>query len=159
MARQPNAQPVVTFSPAELQAVIQAAISEHEASKASKAKAETSGEMEKATVKAFRRAGFKDVELTPRVNIKTFNLWLQEGRRPKEGERAVAIKGMRLFHVSQTRELTADDADMIAAKAAKGLFIATADKLAKPSPVEPPKPAVKAAKASKAKSAGTPQTH
>ncbi len=146
----PIAQPPVTFSPAELQAVIAAAIAEHEAAKAQRAKASTSDKYTALTISAFKRAGFKPEDIKPRENTLTFNKWLEKGYRPKEGERAIAVKGLRLFHASQVRELTAQDGDMVAAKAAKGVPVATADLLAKPSPVEPAKPAVKAAKASKA---------
>jgi hypothetical protein len=56
--------------------------------------------------KAFAKAGYKDAQ--PRVNIKTYNLWLAEGRKVKEGEHAVRVKQLRLFHISQTEPASAE---------------------------------------------------
>lgn len=57
------------------------------------------------TVKAFQKAGFKNVK--PHVNVKTFNRWVAEGRRPIEGSKSLTVANLRLFHVTQTREITA----------------------------------------------------
>jgi hypothetical protein len=70
--------------------------------------------IDRLVVSAFRRAGYRTV--TPRVDTKTFNKWIEEGRRPKEGERSVKVKQFRLFHVSQTRELTAEEKAGLAEK-------------------------------------------
>jgi len=124
----------VTFSPEQLQAVIAQAIAEHEASKSQKVNVDSSVDMEKATVRAFARAGYKSV--TPRVDAKTYNLWLAEGRRVKEGEKSIRVRHLRLFHRDQTEELTAVEkkqalADLEAKRSAR-----TADKLPKVSPIE-----------------------
>jgi hypothetical protein len=141
MARSPVASPAVTFTPAELQAVIAAAIAEHEAAKASKGKTDTSGEMEKATVKAFKRAGFGEV--TPRVDTLTYGKWVEQGFKVKEGEHATKVKNLRLFHRSQVEPISKQEqADYLAKREAK-----TADKLPKPSPVEPVKAAANPAPA------------
>jgi hypothetical protein len=60
-----------------------------------------------AVVKAFKRAGFGTV--TPHVNVKTFNRWAAEGRRPIEGSKSLKIGSLRLFHVSQTREIAKEE--------------------------------------------------
>jgi hypothetical protein len=142
----PVVNPPVTFTPEQLQAVIAQAIAEHEASKAQKAKADTSTEMEKLAVKAFRRAGFGEV--LPRVDTKTYGLWVADGFKVKEGEKSIKVKQLRLFHRSQVEPITkAEQAEYLAKRAAK-----TADKLPPVSPVsEPSKPAAKtSAKTAKA---------
>jgi hypothetical protein len=50
--------------------------------------------------RAFKKAGFKDA--VAHENVKTFNRWMAEGRKVKAGERAIKVKNLRLFHVSQT---------------------------------------------------------
>ena len=142
MAKQAQsaASPNVTFSPEQLRAVIAQAIAEHEASKAQQAKADTSADMDRLCVKAFVKQGYAAESVKPRVNCLTFNKWLAKGFRPKEGEKAVAIKGLRLFHQDQVRPLGAEDAEMVAAKAARGVPVTM-----------PAKPAPKA-KAAKGKS-------
>src|SRR5260221_14287482 len=55
-------------------------------------------------LRAFKKAGFGTV--TPHINVKTFNRWIAEGRRPTEGSKSVKAGGLRLFHLSQTRELS-----------------------------------------------------
>jgi len=59
------------------------------------------------TVKLFKKAGFQNV--VPHVNVKTFNLWMKENpaRRPIEGSKSIKVNNLRLFHVTQTREVTA----------------------------------------------------
>lgn len=70
-------------------------------------------------LRAFKKAGFKDAQ--PRINIMTFNRWIAAGRRPTEGSKSIKAGGMRLFHVSQTRELTAEEkAQPKAEKPSKG---------------------------------------
>jgi len=107
MARQQIANPTVTFSPEQLQAVIAEAIREHEERKVQTAKADASTDMDKLCIKAFKRAGFEDVQ--PRTKIKTYNLWLQEGRKVREGEKSVRVKSLRLFHVTQTDAMAASE--------------------------------------------------
>lgn len=77
--------------------------------------------LDAATIVAFTKAGYKDVQ--PRVNVLTYGKaadgdkpatgWLAQGRKVKPGEKSVHVKapGMRgrgipLFHVSQTEEIT-----------------------------------------------------
>jgi hypothetical protein len=68
-------------------------------------KSEQSIRNEIAVVKAFKKAGFGNV--TPHQDVKTFNKWMAEGRRPIEGSKSLKIKNLRLFHKSQTRPVTA----------------------------------------------------
>jgi len=125
--------PAVTFSPAALQALIdevtasRAEMAELKAGliEANKRKLDTiakaakpapvavaTGKTDKSAandalcIKLFRKAGFQNV--VPHVNVKTFNLWLREdGRRPIEGSKSIKVNNLRLFHVTQTREITA----------------------------------------------------
>jgi len=112
-------------------------------------KAETkSADMEGLTVKAFKRAGYGEV--TPRVDTKTYNLWVEAGRRVKPGEHAIKVKQLRLFHVSQTEEISKQEQAAILEKKAAKTDSGTASKLpqvtpfpakgkakAKPQPAQP----------------------
>lgn len=66
-----------------------------------------SAENEWKTIKAFKKAGFKDVR--PRENVLTFQKWVEVGRRPIEGSHSLKINNLRLFHIDQTRPLTKAD--------------------------------------------------
>jgi hypothetical protein len=67
------------------------------------AKGGGSDKIDAAVVRAFKRVGFDHV--TP-TNVMTFNRWVSEGYRPREGEKSVKVKRWRLFHKSQLRPLT-----------------------------------------------------
>ncbi len=143
MARSTTQAPVAhpTFTPEALQRVIAEAIAAHEASKAQKAKADTSTEMERLAVKAFRRAGFGEVK--PRVDTLTYGKWVEQGFKAKAGEHAIKVRNLRLFHRSQVEPISKQEqAEYLAKREAK-----TADKLPKPSPVEPVKAAANPAPA------------
>jgi hypothetical protein len=60
-----------------------------------------------AVVRAFKKAGFGTV--TPHKDVKTFNRFLADGFRPKEGSKSLRVGGLRLFHVSQCRSLTSEE--------------------------------------------------
>jgi hypothetical protein len=125
----PIANPNVTFSPEQLQAVIAQAIREHEESKAQKAQADSSDEMDRLCVKAFKRSGFQDVQ--PRVNILTYGKWVEKGFRVKPGEQSIKVRNLRLFHASQVEPISKkEQAEYLAKRAAK-----TSDRLPKPSPI------------------------
>ncbi len=70
-----------------------------------------------ACIKAFKKR--LGIIVKPKVDVKTFNLWVAEGVRPKEGEHAVKVANLRLFHVSQCRKLTPEEAKAFKAKAAE----------------------------------------
>jgi hypothetical protein len=77
-------------------------------------------DMDALCIKAFKRAGFKAEDIKPRENVLTYNRWLQENRRVKQGEKSVPVKGLRLFHISQTDAITeAEKQEYLAQKAAK----------------------------------------
>jgi hypothetical protein len=118
-----------TFSLEELNKLI--------AEATAKAKAELMGEMQamqakpangKAAqvdmqvVRSFKRAGFGVVK--PRIDTKTFNIWLAEGKRPLEGSKSVKVGGLRLFHRSQLRELTIEENAALQAEKAERLAAA-----------------------------------
>jgi hypothetical protein len=67
------------------------------------------------------------------VSIKTYNLWLAEGREVKEGEHAVKVKNSRLFHISQTEPASAE---VVASNKAK--IDAAAARKAKVVPINQP---------------------
>jgi hypothetical protein len=123
----------VTCSASELKAVLDAAIAEALAARDAKpvpanklvdGKTEASLKMDILVVKAFKRAGFGEVQ--PRVDTKTYQKWLSEGYRVKPGEKAVRVKQFRLFAKSQCeyvglqpKETPPSEAEVTAVKEAK----------------------------------------
>jgi hypothetical protein len=113
----------VTFSLEALEALVNKAVAakglnlqaDGKLVPAAAGKAANAAKLELDTVRAFKRKGFGEV--TPRVNVKTFNLWVKDGRRPKEGEKSVKVRNFRFFHLSQTRELTSAEVRGFAEKA------------------------------------------
>jgi hypothetical protein len=136
---QQAAQPNTTFSPEQLQAYVDQAITKVLEVKRAQEEHKRSDDMEAATVKAFRRAGYKQEDIRPRENIKTYNLWLQDGFRVKPGETSVRVKTLRLFHASQVERLNAVEAKKALAELEAKKAKRTADKLPPISPVEMPK--------------------
>ena len=127
-----EAKPAVTFSPEQLQGYINealakqraeflAAMAEQQAAKPANGKSDVSTKNELQTIRVFKKAGFKDIQ--PRVNVLTFNKWLELGRRPAEGSKSLKVANLRLFHISQTRPLSADELKQM--KAAKDQPAAT----------------------------------
>lgn len=67
-------------------------------------------------VKAFTKAGYKDVQ--PRVNVMTYGKrdengtpisgWLAQGRMVRKGEKAIKVGPFSLFHVDQTDPLVTE---------------------------------------------------
>lgn len=137
MARSPkttDASPEVSFSPQALQALLEevtagrkliadtkAALTEQKAEldalktkvadqpvRLSVAgKSERSIKNEIAVVRAFKAKGFGNV--TPHVDVKTFNKWMLDGLRPMEGSKSLRVGNLRLFHKSQLRPLTMEE--------------------------------------------------
>ena len=110
------AQP--TFSLEELQKLIAegvaAAMATDRATKKAKGKpgAKPKTDEEKATARAktdaetiknFKAAGYKEVE--PRINVMTYNRWIENGRRVKKGEKSVKCGSFPLFHIDQTEAI------------------------------------------------------
>lgn len=57
-----------------------------------------------AAVKMFEEAGFKNC--VAHETIKTYDKWVESGRRVKKGEKALRTpKGVALFHLDQTDEI------------------------------------------------------
>jgi len=126
---EPAANPPVTMSAEALKALLVAARADALAERGAANKEDSAAKMEKLAIRAFTKAGFEDVQ--PRINCLTFNRWVEKGMRPKEGERAIRCKSLRLFHETQCRPLTKEDRAALAEKTAKG----TASKLPAVSPV------------------------
>jgi uncharacterized protein (DUF4415 family) len=128
----------MTFTPAALKQVLDAAIAEAVAAALGKAAAqgsapkntivdgrtEASLKIDIAVVKAFKRAGYGDV--TPREDTRTYNKWLSEGYKVRSGEKATKVKQFHLFHKSQVefvgippKETAPTEAEVATVKAAK----------------------------------------
>lgn len=52
-----------------------------------------------AAVTNFTAKGYKDVQ--PRINVMTYNKWIENGRRVKKGEKATICGSFALFHKDQ----------------------------------------------------------
>jgi hypothetical protein len=113
----PEAKPTASLSSEALQALLnnvaelKATVAKYQAEAVAVTKGMSNGkqpsksaENEAKTIKAFAKAGFGKV--TPRVDVKTFNLWKADGLRPKEGTKSLKINNLRLFHRSQLRPMT-----------------------------------------------------
>ncbi len=58
---------------------------------------------DEATVANFTAKGYQDVK--PRVNVMTYNKWIENGRRVKKGEKATICGSFALFHIDQTEQI------------------------------------------------------
>jgi hypothetical protein len=103
MAKQTQsaAQPAVTLTPEALQQVIAQAVAE---ATDRRNKDQRSNDLETLTVRAFKRAGYSDIK--PRENVMTYNRWIAAGRKVKAGEKAVRVRNLRLFFITQTEPLS-----------------------------------------------------
>jgi len=115
------ASPPVTFSLEDLQRLVAEGVAqamaqqraEFEAAMAVKPQPASGGKPDISAandlecIRVFKRAGFKDLQ--PRLNILTFRKWSEHGYRPREGSKALKVKNLRLWHVSQVRKLTAEE--------------------------------------------------
>lgn len=54
-------------------------------------------------VKVFTEKGYANVQ--PRVNVMTYNKWIEAGRKVKKGEKSVKVGAFSLFHKDQTEEI------------------------------------------------------
>jgi hypothetical protein len=116
-AAKPVANPPVTFDvndPAFQQIVAQAVAARLAAIEAEKpakvaiaGKSEQSIKNEMQTIKAFKRA--LGITVTPKVDVLTFNKWIEKGFRPIEGTKSVRVANLRLFHKSQCRPISKDE--------------------------------------------------
>jgi hypothetical protein len=66
-------------------------------------KAERRAKTDLAAVTNFTAKGYKDVQ--PRVNVMTYNKWIETGRRVKKGEKATVCGSFALFHLEQTEAI------------------------------------------------------
>jgi hypothetical protein len=121
MAKRPTVEPrPATFSPEEMSKIISDLQAElaRPLIKAVPVKAANNkaAENEWKTVKAFKKTYGT---VTPHVDVLTFNKWVAQGLRPMEGEHATKVGALRLFHKSQTRPLTKEEAGEFAKKFAE----------------------------------------
>ena len=117
----------ITMSPEKLQELLTAAVAAALAAqpKADKPNTLVDGKTERSlkneilAVKAFKKAGFGNVE--PHKDIKTYNRWLAEGRKVIPGEHGVKVKNLRLFHIKQTKVISAEEKADALAKVQKAI--------------------------------------
>jgi hypothetical protein len=62
-------------------------------------------------IKAFRKAGYGEVK--PRIDTKTYNLWIADGVKVKSGEHATKVRNLRLFHRSQVEPVEGQSASKL----------------------------------------------
>jgi hypothetical protein len=121
--------PAPTFNLAAVERIVNEAPAEQAQAMAAKPANGKAAQVDMQVIRSFKRAGFGVVK--PRIDTKTFNIWLAEGKRPLEGSKSVKVGRLRLFHRSQVRELTpaeraegrAKDDAAVAANKAKILSI------------------------------------
>lgn len=70
-------------------------------------KAERRAKVDEQTVVAFTAKGYKDVQ--PRVNVMTYDKWIENGRRVRKGEKSTKCGSWPLFHLSQTDDIAGHD--------------------------------------------------
>lgn len=63
-------------------------------------KAERRSKVDEATLVSFTAKGYKDVQ--PRINVMTYDKWIENGRRVRKGEKSVKCGSWPLFHLDQT---------------------------------------------------------
>lgn len=104
----------VSVSPTDLAAMIAQAVAAAMPAKKAKAtgekkqraplteeqKAERRAKVDEQTLVAFKAKGYKDVQ--PRVNVMTYDKWIENGRRVRKGEKSVKCGSWPLFHLDQT---------------------------------------------------------
>jgi len=112
-------EPTVQMTKEELVALIAAAVAASKPAKKAKGekpprklkteeeKQASRDKTDQATLANFKAKGYKDIQ--PRINIKTFNKWIESGRRVKKGEKATICGSFALFHVEQTEAITVPD--------------------------------------------------
>lgn len=109
-------QPTVQMTKEELVALIAAAVAAAKPTKTAKGekapkklkteeeKQASRDKTDAATLANFKAKGYQDVQ--PRINVKTFNKWIEVGRRVKRGEKSTICGSFALFHVEQTEAIT-----------------------------------------------------
>lgn len=76
-------------------------------------------------IAAFKKAGYTDVQ--PKVNVMTYNKWVEAGRRVRPGEKGTKVGAFTLFHISQT---DVDTGQAPAKPAASAPVVPTAEQIA-----------------------------
>ena len=115
-------EPTVQMSKEELVALIAAAVAAATPAKKAKGakgdkparklkteeeKQTSRDKTDQATLANFKAKGYHDVQ--PRINIMTYNKWIEHGRRVKKGEKSTICGSFALFHVAQTEAITAPE--------------------------------------------------
>jgi hypothetical protein len=103
-----------------LQQIIAQAVAAAMTQKQSQERANDTAKTDTALVKAFEKAGYKNITLfdrtkllsqQPDVTVLTYNKWIELGRKVKPGEKSLKVRGyhLRLFHKSQTEIMAAEE--------------------------------------------------
>ena len=66
-------------------------------------KAENRAKTEALTIAAFAAKGYKNVK--PRIDVMTYDKWIEAGRRVNKGEKSTKCGSWPLFHRDQTTEI------------------------------------------------------
>ena len=66
-------------------------------------KATKRAKVDAEVVHMFNAEGFKNVQ--PRVNVMTYNKWLEAGRKVKKGTKGIRVAGFNLFHIDSTEPI------------------------------------------------------
>ncbi|HWO32886.1 MAG TPA: ArdC-like ssDNA-binding domain-containing protein [Candidatus Acidoferrum sp.] len=113
-------QPTFDINDPVLQKIIAEAVAARMAAEKAAEKSVDTNKIDSKIVQAFQAKGYNDVVLydrtktlvqQPDVTVLTFQKWMELGRRVKEGEHSLKIRGyqVRLFHKSQTRIATVEE--------------------------------------------------
>jgi hypothetical protein len=113
-------QPTFDINDPVLQKIIAEAVAARMAAEKAAQKSADGSKIDTTIVRAFEKKGFKDIVLLdrtktlaqqPDVTVLTFQKWMELGRKVKEGEHSLKIRGyqVRLFHKSQTRIATTEE--------------------------------------------------
>lgn len=120
-----NSQLATTIAQAVAAAIGRGDLNKPKARKGKKAKKRGNGKLteaekaaymaanDAAAVKAFREKGFQDVQ--PRVNVMTYNKFIEQGLRVRKGEKSTKVGPFALFHISQTDPIDDSAAEQVAA--------------------------------------------
>ena len=111
-----SAKPTASLSPEALQALLdnvaelKATVAKYQAEAVAATKAMGNGKSEVSTkndlacIKAFKKA--LGIVVTPRVDVLSYRLWVEQGYAPVKGSHSVRVGTLRLFHRTQVEKLT-----------------------------------------------------
>src|SRR5262245_17659961 len=138
MAKQTQSPQGQFFSPEQLQAYIDQAVAKVMEVKKIHEDQKRSDDMSAAVLKAFKRQGYRPEAIVPHETVLTYNKWIEQGRKVRQGETSVRVGSLRLFHKDQTEPMNAVEKKAALQALEEKKAKRTADKLPKVSPVAEP---------------------